>query len=355
MAFIRSARGGQAFGRLYLITFAQFDQLIQQEQGAKRPLDTPICPPLSYITGNEFCFTNPANPTTPVDPKMRLSYGRILNLGWEDHHPILTFTAVGPDNDITPAEPSREYLQTIARGIGETFPEVLAKQICEYFSECDGVRDNVLTDELSRWLFEKGSGEMDFPTDRNKYRYDACVKALQFELEQFWKRSLFFWGFIGAAFVAFASSESHPSFQVAIASFGFVCSVVWTLVNRGSKFWYEDWEDKLKEAEIPVTGRLYGSPGSEKKVTDKWYSVEGFGKRLWKGKRYSPSKLAVALSDYIAILWFCVLAYKFWLVLQGIHVTGWRPVSKGVFVVLFVGLSFVFAVLLGWFCHTSKD
>jgi hypothetical protein len=28
-------------------------------------------------------------------------------------------------------------------------------------------------------------------------RYEACVKALQFELDLFWKRSLFFWGFIG--------------------------------------------------------------------------------------------------------------------------------------------------------------
>jgi hypothetical protein len=80
--------------------------------------------------------------------------------------------------------------------------------------------------------------------DRDKY--DASVKALQFELEQFWKRSLFFWGFIGAAFIAFATSDSHPSLQAAIASFGFVCSVVWTLANRGSKFWYEDWETKLK-------------------------------------------------------------------------------------------------------------
>jgi HKD family nuclease len=158
MAFIRSERDRRSFGRMYLITFTQFDQLIQQEQGRKNPLGTPICPPLSYITSHEFCFTNPANPTAPADPKKRLSYGRILNLGSEDGHPVVTFTAVGPDNDIVPAEPAREYLQTIARGIRETFPDVSVQQISQYFSNCDGVRGNIVSEELNRWLSEGNAG-----------------------------------------------------------------------------------------------------------------------------------------------------------------------------------------------------
>jgi len=155
MAFIRSATGGQAFARMYLITFAQFDQLIQQEQGVEEPSHTLICPPLSHIETNEFCFTNPSNPHFPADPKRRLRYGRILNLGSKDGHPILTFTAVGPDRDINPAEPCREYLQTIARGIRETFPDMPVQQICQYFSECDGVRGTIPPDKLGRWLAEE--------------------------------------------------------------------------------------------------------------------------------------------------------------------------------------------------------
>ena len=68
--------------------------------------------------------------------------------------------------------------------------------------------------------------------DRERDRYEACIKALDFELEQFWKRSLFFWGFIGAAFVGLAASDNHPFLQGAIAGFGFVGSVTWTLANR---------------------------------------------------------------------------------------------------------------------------
>jgi hypothetical protein len=193
--------------------------------------------------------------------------------------------------------------------------------------------------------------------EKAKATHETCLKALQFELEQFWKRSLFFWGFIGAAFVAFAASSSHPSLQAAIASFGFVCSVVWTLANRGSKFWYENWETKLIVAEKEVTGTLYGSPGNEKTITEKWYSVEGLGKRWWKGRRYSPSKLAITLSDYTVVFWLCVLAYEIRSLFLGIALAGsWQwPLSREVFALAFVAFSVVLGVLLRWLCHTSKD
>ncbi|WP_438941069.1 RipA family octameric membrane protein [Desulfogranum marinum] len=49
---------------------------------------------------------------------------------------------------------------------------------------------------------------------------------------------MFFWGFIASAFVGYASVVLHkPALAVVIACFGFVCSVAWSLVNRGSKYW----------------------------------------------------------------------------------------------------------------------
>lgn len=193
------------------------------------------------------------------------------------------------------------------------------------------------------------------PADLDK-KYEASVKALYFELEQFWKRSLFFWGFIGAAFVAFAASNSHPSIQAALASFGFVCSVIWTLANRGSKFWFEEWERHLKVAQMDTTGPLYGTPAQDNAKDDlKRPFFERIGRSVWKGRRYSTSKLAIALSDYIAIFWFCILAYEFVSLLRGITITALCPPTKQVFAVIFVGLSFVFAVLLRWLCHTSND
>jgi hypothetical protein len=152
MSFIRSASDGESYGRMFLISFSQFDQLIQQEQGVERPSEMLICPPLTYITGNNSCFANSANPTVPVDPTKRLRYGRILNLGTVSGYPVLTFTAVGPDSEITAAAPSREYVQTIACGIRETFPAVTSEQICEYFLGCEGVAGQISSDQLGEWL-----------------------------------------------------------------------------------------------------------------------------------------------------------------------------------------------------------
>jgi len=152
MAFIRSARDGESYGRMFLISFSQFDQLIQQEQGMERPSETLICPPLSYIAANDSCFSNSANPTVPVNSTKRLRYERILNLGTVSGYPVLTFTAVGPDSEITAAAPSREYVQTIACGIRETFPAMTSEQICEYFLGCDGVQGQISSEQLGDWL-----------------------------------------------------------------------------------------------------------------------------------------------------------------------------------------------------------
>jgi len=189
-------------------------------------------------------------------------------------------------------------------------------------------------------------------------RYDTCVKALNFELEQFWKQSLFFWGFIGAAFVALAAiEENRHSLQASIACFGLVASFVWTLANRGSKFRYEDWKHKLIEAEEQVTGPLYRSPGKEKVWEgSKEGLLETFGRGLWRGKRYSPSKLTIAFSDYVVVFWFGILAYKVEGVLLGLHQLGWHPFPlKHCLALAFVVLSAVFAVLVGWLLPHEQE
>ena len=129
-------------------------------------------------------------------------------------------------------------------------------------------------------------------------RYDATVKALEFELDQFWKRSIFFWGFIAVAFGAFAAAaDKHPALLSPIASFGFVCSAIWTLANRGSKFWYESWEEERKVAQVPITGTLYGETKVKSDEDEPWLRARPF----------SPSKLTIALSDYTVVFWLCLL------------------------------------------------
>jgi hypothetical protein len=112
----------------------------------------------------------------------------------------------------------------------------------------------------------------------------------------FWERSLFFWGFIAAAFLAYSevAKEARPDLDLmlTIAAFGLVCSVAWTLANRGSKYWQEAWEAKLKKYEMEVLGIPLFSE-REPLLKNTW----------WGAREYSVSRLTIALSDFTVGLW----------------------------------------------------
>ena len=151
--------------------------------------------------------------------------------------------------------------------------------------------------------------------------YETAVETRQFEIELFWKRSLFFWGFIASSFVAYATlMPKSLSLSIVIACFGFICSFAWSLNNRGSKFWQETWELKVHRIEPMVTGAMFfrHEPEAEPKKNDKknfrpWIrefsmSKDPERKDLWLQRRmFSVSKLAIALSDYTVALWFALI------------------------------------------------
>lgn len=85
-----------------------------------------------------------------------------------------------------------------------------------------------------------------------------AAEARRFEIERFWQRSIFFWGFIGAAFIAYGvlTDDRHkdPIAALVVSVFGFLASEAWLFVNRGSKYWQEAWEAKVKIVEMDVLG-----------------------------------------------------------------------------------------------------
>lgn len=183
-------------------------------------------------------------------------------------------------------------------------------------------------------------------------KYDATVRGLQFELEQFWKRSLFFWGFIGAALVALSAADKHFALQGVIASFGFVCSMVWTLGNRGSKYWFEVWQRKHEKAETLVTGVLYGDlcPKTPEETN---LEKETNLKKWLQGRRYSPSKLTIALSDYVVLLWFGLLVSRFVKILPAFRPNHFSEDCLAWLTCSFMLSSIAYAVLLVVVCHVK--
>jgi len=142
-------------------------------------------------------------------------------------------------------------------------------------------------------MSQSGEGKL-----TNYEAYKISIETRNFEIDLYWKRSLFFWGFIATASLGYGSSllAEKPNHNLAllIACFGLVCSLCWSLVNRGSKYWQEHWERKVTDFEENL-GHLELFR-AEDKLDD--------SKSCWLGARkYSVSRIAIALSDFSVLLW----------------------------------------------------
>jgi hypothetical protein len=137
-------------------------------------------------------------------------------------------------------------------------------------------------------------------TESQKERIlELASEMRKFEIGLLWQRSLFFWGFIGASFIAYAQFREMEeiNFAAIIGGFGLVCSAAWTLQNRGSKYWQEAWEQKVQAVETDVLGiPLFSNPEPREE------------KGFWGAKRFSVSGLLIALSDFSTLIWLVLLA-----------------------------------------------
>lgn len=140
--------------------------------------------------------------------------------------------------------------------------------------------------------------ETNLEQKREILKYASEVR--KFEIERFWQRSLFFWGFIGAAFIAYAQLAGKEDLSFLISCFGLVCSVAWTLQNRGSKYWQEAWETKVKSVEQDVLGVALFSHHEP-------LQHKGF----WGARTFSVTKLAIALSDFTVLVWIALAVKAF--------------------------------------------
>ncbi len=171
-------------------------------------------------------------------------------------------------------------------------------------------------------------------------KYDVALATRNFEIELFWKRSVFFWGFIASAFVGYATTiKSNPMLAFALACFGFVCSIAWSLVNRGSKYWQENWESIVADIEDDITGKLfkYRSP-QQKKGT--WLT----------SRQFSVSKVTIALSDFTCLIWFGFMLYH---LMKEIQLS--LCLQNGLLVVTVFFLTLLFVIFMMICCRSSQN
>ncbi len=153
---------------------------------------------------------------------------------------------------------------------------------------------------------------------------EHALDIRKFEIELYWKRATYFWTFIGATFAGYvavqaSSAGSKQDLSVILSCLGFVFSVAWLCVNRGSKQWQENWENHVDSLEDDVTGPLY-KVVLTRRDTKSWKALfKETNIKDWKEKGIhlvtGPSPLSVSkinqiISLYISALWACLLFYS---------------------------------------------
>ncbi|MCV2231483.1 hypothetical protein N7548_01400 [Acholeplasma manati] len=137
-----------------------------------------------------------------------------------------------------------------------------------------------------------------------KQALDVALDVRKFEIEMYWKRATYFWVFISVTYAAYFSILSDenlskmPILAVIVSFVGIVFSLAWYLVNRGSKYWQNNWEHHVDMLENMNIGPLY-------KLT-----IDNNNKplQLLKAFPLSVSRINITVSLYITLTWF-FLAY----------------------------------------------
>jgi len=131
----------------------------------------------------------------------------------------------------------------------------------------------------------------------------------KFEIELYWKRAAYFWAFIGASFVGYGTflDKKQEHALLLTACIGFVFSVAWHCVNKGSKFWQENWENHVELLEDEVFGPLYKSLTERPNLKDKKWNMEKVKEIITAPAPFSVSKINQLVSTYMAIVWGILL------------------------------------------------
>lgn len=99
------------------------------------------------------------------------------------------------------------------------------------------------------------------PPKAQKAALDRAHDLRRFEIENYWRRATYFWGFQLVAFGAGALTafrgEVFPPLVLVVAVLGAITSWAAVLTARGSKFWQENWEAHVDLLEDEVEGLLH--------------------------------------------------------------------------------------------------
>lgn len=137
-------------------------------------------------------------------------------------------------------------------------------------------------------------------------RLEKILDIRKFEIDLYWRRATYFWAFIAASLTGYGltitsktpNADGVLKFQFIVICLGLIFSIAWYLVNKGSKFWQENWEKHLDLTEDNVIGPLYKTTINKKTYSSFWNPTKPYA--------VSVSKVNQILSLFVLLIWVCL-------------------------------------------------
>ena len=161
---------------------------------------------------------------------------------------------------------------------------------------------------------------------------ETFYKLRDFEISNLWQRSIFLSALLVLFFPAYGVLVSkildgtdntiiYNEICCALALCAIAFSIIWIMMAKGSKAWYEVYEIKICEIEK-----------EEDLEIEKEYTMGGMEKKTWKGAdtnlmtnkagQYSVSKLNILIGRFLMIIWTIIFAIHYissWVTLCNIN------------------------------------
>lgn len=134
-----------------------------------------------------------------------------------------------------------------------------------------------------------------------------ALETRKFEIELYWKRATYFWAFLVSAFGIYSfiyrMDDTNNIFDknlllIFSSSVGLLLSLCFYFVNRGSKYWQENWEIQL---DILLAKRVGPIFTRVKNPTDGFWNI-------LKPYPFSVSKVNILLSILMIAIWIILFA-----------------------------------------------
>lgn len=228
---------------------------------------------------------------------------------------------------------------------------------------------------MSKEIPKKNVSKMDERKIAYKSIYNGYWKCRDFELQHFWQRSVFLTAFLIACFAGYGGlvvaaldcaklSAQKLTLVIgigfAISLVGIVLSLLWIMMAKGSKAWYERWENAIDAFCGRYKNEAFTDPDVANVAGFRIGNIKGFERPavsgwLWRtdGGPYSPSRINIAIGHLALVIWSMIAAAHVCIAKVGIRCVteiGWlrslfiEPSSMCVTLVLVVLGFFLYAL-----------